>query len=251
MAIFLNEFQPPESRTENQLKIDWPENSRMFQQRDNYISENLQAEIDSLKTITNFSRTYIEDVARLVCEAKFSFELISKVSPLKLNYPVNFRLKTHQEEETEDDPVMSILPVTDDTGTALTAFVLEINLNEAIRQSIWYKDKMRESDAQYLSTPVHEFAHMLYLQQAFGGNTEKMKEFLIYNQDEEYTKGLSDLQLKNLELATDLEIRSRIWQIAFLEKYFKYSDITHEVRTKLEERKTYRRKVKAEPYFPK
>ncbi len=251
MAIFLSELHPSENRTENQLKIDWPENHEFFQQRDKYISDNLQAEMTALKAIPNFRHTNQEEIARLVCEAKFSFDLISKISPLKLNYPVNFRFKTNEVGEAEDDSVMSILPETNDDGTVLISFVLTLNLNEVVSQSIWYKDKTREADAQYLSSPVHEFAHMLYLQQAFGGNAEKMKELLIHNQDEEYTKGLSDVQLKNLELATDLEIRSRIWQVTFLEKYFKYLEITREVRTNLEQRRVLRRNIKEEPYFPK
>lgn len=72
MSIFLSEQLPTEIRTENQLKIDWPEIPEFFQQRDKYLSENLQAEINSLKEVPNFGPNNIEEIARLVCEAKFS-----------------------------------------------------------------------------------------------------------------------------------------------------------------------------------
>lgn len=146
---------------------------------------------------------------------------------------------------------MTLSPITNSEGTELISFALSLNLDEVINQAIWHKDKIREADAQYLSAPIPEFAHMIYLQQAYGENPQKMKEVLLYYKDEKYTKGLNELELKSLELATDLEIRSRIWQVKFLEKYFKYLEITRAVRTNLEQRQVLRRNVVEKDYFPK
>ncbi len=246
MEINFGILEPTEKTTENTRKIDWPDNPEFFRMRDEYLKDHMEAASEQVKGLSRVGQREKPVVARLICEAMFMTDLMRKISPIKLEHPVNIKfIHDVKEDDISFGSKMSVTPKYNESGETLLSFDLTLNLDAVIdeAESNLRNQKLFESDAQYLSSPVHEFGHMLYIQEASKNPGRKQTEYKDLTGDTDRYENLSEVEFDYLLKASDLEIKGRLWQIAFLRKYFKHSNLTFRVDRNLKERQVHRREM--------
>jgi hypothetical protein len=222
-----NEFRmvvsPPEKR-ERKLTIEWPEKSVLLANRDKFVLENMEEmRIELKEDFVMEEGDPIDDMARIVLSAKFMFLEMNKISPIPME--TSYQVIDNYDYKEEGD-VMGINPGVD-------------NYCDIYVYTLWEKfdEGWKDLDVFAMGSAVHEFAHLIYKQEAKLYKQPKKIAGLS-----ESPKMRSSVESKyTAYLARDIEHRGRIWQLNFLKHYFPDSDYTYQVEVAIRTGKEIRR----------
>lgn len=242
---------PQSDERERKLKIDWPPKDELMRDRNKYVKDHLDEEIDFVRGVDDsVPPDMIDQVAKMSLDAKYMLGLMQKISPIPLDAPINIKLindksvtsfsGSYENENGRPETTFYIhipaimlelrmmqnkwqlLMDADNYRAEMRGRSIDISREVAMAQAVKNVDNKKAESA--LSFAVHEFAHFVYAQEAFrnkGGSKDRglqeENEFVDRNVEPTQEYGNDYAQL-------DMENRARIWQNDFLNHYFPNSE---------------------------
>lgn len=198
-------------KQEGLLGIEWPEKEKLLMDKNKYIEDHLiemKRRIIESGLVTE-EGVELNELAGIGLSAKFMLLEMQKISPIP------FEGKTEIVDDFEYYEHEGWLSTTTDkTGKQVITIYLNV-----LDQMLVKGDSQLE--AKIMSGSVHEFAHLLYYQEAniFGSSRKKhgLEENRLYQRYGRLTSWESN---DESYVSLDLETRARLWQLAFLKRYF-------------------------------
>lgn len=257
-------LEPVEKR-ERKLVIEWPEKEKLLAERKQYLNEHAE------KAFAIFKKEYppgsevtARYMARLYLDATFMMGVMQTISPLPFESSIDCKVVT----QDKSGMVLSANVSTDQTNPnqiKLIKGVISIYVNKlqelvygsddyraVVTEANCYVDDARridgwskgfieshgketaELDILVMSLAVHEFAHLLYIQERIKNNSKKR----INGLDENYWYQM----VRSPEyLSLDIEMRARVWERDFLKQYFPDSGRYHTMKKELDYGEKYRK----------
>lgn len=202
---------------ERKLVVEWPSREDLMGRMEKYIDENKLKMAEELKVEYQLAdELEVAQISKIILGAKFMFLEMNKISPIPLDK--HFSISDNYEYQERG----TLMGVSKGGADACQIYV----------DSFWQlmADGVKNLEVVAMGAAVHEFAHMLYKQEAVGYGTSKKSQ----GWEEKEERRMSTESKTDAYLAVDPEIRARIWQLKFLKKYFPESEHTESVRSQLE-----------------
>jgi len=276
-------LQPLEKR-DRRLKIEWPDRKELLGGRDEYVNKHRGEEKDNLKKLfPNRSDKRIGQLEKICLGARYMIEQLQRISPIPLEVPIeiveqnnnkNFGIMSASQHDNErgqlDRAIFNInLFLWDE---ALEAYIgkkriFVDSLSLSVKDKVWIgdaKEIVEERNGkvvEYLeqvgmSSTVHEFAHLLYMQQSNNEVFRTIKTNEPEKGQHRRSKVWGLVQALNTPvrsqedmddyLALDIETRARLWELDFLKHCFPESVEIPSIRADLKIGKDVRQKKKEE-----
>lgn len=261
----------PLEKKDRKLVVEWPDREQFLKDRDVYLETYLAKEI---RVNSNYVKDLPEDeivlLSRLSLEAKFVFELMKKISPVRLEIKNNFDnvynvgrnalTSVARRSEVETDRTLSVdfklwfkslIPLIRkaknyDLVLADTEKLLDGDYpyEEARKIALRQRDlRLEYLDVFIMSSSVQEFAHMLYIQGKDRGSKRKREGWKanvdFQNDSRNARRGATDEYL-----SLNIEYSGRLWEQEFLRHLFPDSPRLNEVQDEIKRGGEYRKRVK-------
>lgn len=227
-------IQPLEPR-ERKLNIEWPNKEDLLRRRTEYIKENLAGVKPRIKEgLVLEEGKELDELVNILLSAKFILLEMQRIAPIPLEYPI---------EIVEDFEYHQKRPwFSRESENGKHKFTIYLN---SFDQD--FMDGKEDLGVLSMAGTVHEFAHMIYNQEAnIHEPPRKIKGIEEAELYQKYGRLTSWETGDESYLSLDIETRARLWQLTFLRHFFPDSKYVDEVKKELEIGRETRRRRQSE-----
>lgn len=200
------------------LVIEWPTKEELLADKVKFIHDN-EADMKNtlMRDFVMEDGEELDKLAQTVLCAKYIFSKMPQLSPIPIG---ETWLIIENFNYIKNGPLMTTITQKGRNRCTINVY------------SIWERLSHGDInlDVLVMSAAVHEFAHMIYKQE--GIVHQNIPKLAGLNEEEK--RLASHESISDAYLATDMEIRARLWQLSFLRHYFPDSEYISTIKKQLQ-----------------